>query len=136
MSVAVGAVHEAVAVVPVVVKFILAGQAVIVGGNISGAQGVIAGKTTSRRIISWSSCDKIWQCQTYSPEISNFALIFIISPGINICVSFQPLWAGVKVCGVPVNVILDKTEPIPIAPLCINWALFVIAPINVCLLKI
>lgn len=51
-SVAVGAVHEATAVVPVVVKFILAGQAVITGGVISFVQGFVFVTTTLKRHVA------------------------------------------------------------------------------------
>jgi hypothetical protein len=52
LSVAVGAVQFATAVVPVVVKFIFAGQAVMTGGVISFVQGFVLVTTTLKRHVA------------------------------------------------------------------------------------
>src|SRR5512146_3491734 len=52
------------------------------------------GETTYGRIISLSSCSTMWQCQTYSPAMSNVALTRVISPGYAITVSLYPASQG------------------------------------------
>ena len=49
-------------------------------------------RTTSKgRIISLSSCSRIWQCQTYLPSNpSNFVMIRVTESGSTRMVSFQP----------------------------------------------
>jgi hypothetical protein len=50
--------------------------------SLSAPQGhVHHGPTKYGRIISLSSCSTMWQCQTYSPGMSNRALTVVISPG-------------------------------------------------------
>ena len=39
------------------------------------------GPTSRTRIISWSSCDRMWQCQTYRPGLSKVGLIRVIWSG-------------------------------------------------------
>lgn len=47
--------------------------------------------TSNGRIISVSSCSRMWQCYTYRPgNPSNFAMILVTMPGSARIVSFQP----------------------------------------------
>ena len=62
--------------------------------------------TRSGRIISLSSCSRIWQCQTNLPLVGNRTLILVITPGGQSTVSLRPVSQAGGNLGAPCGAIL------------------------------